>query len=319
MLSRFVGVWQTRGTDKPAKWKPDGGESTVHEVTQWALKNRIILGREHNQNDGRKSLWVMAYDQQENVYPFWMFDSRGLMGGQWKLTWDSATQTATGRATDTPAGWTSHGANQFPDDTTNNVHYWMKDDTGTLLMEANATKRRQPDETGAVYLAAWSNSDPQDALPAESKRLDRLIGTWDIVSTRKPPLGSTAEIRLTGTITREWVLDGRFVMGSMEMSDGSEGLALFSFDPGAKEYRNWFFNSLGHRHASRGQWNEQAQTLSLTAENGGRTTRISIRFESADRELWHTQVTDASGKVLVDMQATMNRRAAASNAAGSRP
>jgi hypothetical protein len=92
------------------------------------------------------------------------------------------------------------------------------------------------------------------------------------------------------------------------------------FDPGAKEYRNWFFNSLGHRYASHGQWNDEAQTLALTAElDDGRTTRISIRFEGADREHWHTQITDASGKVIVDMRATMTRRPAASNADGAVP
>ncbi len=307
--SRFVGVWQTRAVDRPAKWNPAGGESTVHEVTHGALQKRILLGHEHNQTDGRKALYVTTYDEAQHVYLFWMFDSRGALGSQWQLTWNAATQTATGHATDTPAGWTSHGTNQFPDAPTCQVHFWMKDETGALLMEANATKQRQPDETGAAYLAAWSKVEPQADLPAELRRLDRLVGTWDVVSDRKPASPTASGVRLTGTMKREWILDGRFVMGRSTMSDGSEGLALFSFDPGEMKYRNWFFNSLGHRYASRGSWDEGAQTLTLTARDAERTTRISIQFESADREVWHTRVEDAAGKVLFEMDSTVTRRA----------
>jgi hypothetical protein len=38
MLSRFVGVWQTRVTDKPSKWKPEGGESKVRSGREGVSK-----------------------------------------------------------------------------------------------------------------------------------------------------------------------------------------------------------------------------------------------------------------------------------------
>lgn len=312
MLSHFVGVWQTRGTNKPSRWQPEGNESTVHEVTQWALKNQIILGREHDQTDGRKALWVMTYDQQQNAYPFWMFDSNGLMGGRWQLTWDASTQTATGHATDTPAGWTSHGTNQFRDATANNVHFWMKDETGALLMEANATKRRQSDEAGVAWLAAWSKSDPIDAQPAELKVLDRMIGTWDTVTVQKPAEWTPDGGQSTATVTREWILNGRFLMDTSLHSNGDESIAIFGFDPGQRTYRSWWFNSLGNRSDSRGQWNEVTQTLSWQADlEEGRRMRSSVRFADANKEVWQLKVTDADGTVYLDMDIAATRRAAA--------
>jgi hypothetical protein len=100
-------------------------------------------------------------------------------------------------------------------------------------------------------------------------------------------------------------------MSSSVNSDGSEGIALFSYDPGMKAYRNWFFNSLGHRYSSQGQWNEAKQTLALSANrDDGKTVKTTIRFDGRDREVWHTLITDAAGKVYVDMDSTVTRRAA---------
>jgi hypothetical protein len=98
-------------------------------------------------------------------------------------------------------------------------------------------------------------------------------------------------------------------MSSSVNSDGSEGIALFSYDAGAKAYRNWFFNSLGHRYAAQGQWNEAKQTLAMTANrDDGKTVKTTIRFNGPDREIWHTLITDAAGKVYVDMDSTVTRK-----------
>jgi hypothetical protein len=291
VLQRFVGVWDLKSTLKPAKWNPDGGEFTGKESTVWALKDRIIMIRDMSQPDGKKGLFIATHDPQRDACTFWGFDSKGLLGAQWLLKWNAEAGAAIGRATDLPPAWTSGGQN------------------GALLLEASGRKDRLPADREAAIVAAWKKHEPPAELPAELKVLDRMLGTWELVSVRKPALWSPNGDRITGTITREWILNGRFVMGTSTNSDGSEGLALFSFDPGKKEYRNWFFNSLGHRYDAHGSWNAAKQTFSLTAaRDDGKTTKTSIRFDGPDREAWHTLITDAAGKIYVDMDSTLTRK-----------
>lgn len=310
VLQRFVGVWDLKSTLKPSKWNPDGGEFTGKESTVWALKNRIIMIRDVSAPDGRKGLFISTHDAPRDAYPFWCFDSNGLMGTQWQLKWNAEANAAVGRSIDCPPAWTTGGRNHFPDANTNLVNFWMRDENGALLMETNGRKDRLPADREAAIVAAWKKHEPPADLPAELKVLDRMIGTWDIVSVRKPAIWSPNGDRTTGTITREWILNGRFVMGTSVNSDGSEGLALFSFDSETKTYRNWFFNSLGHQYAAQGQWNQATQTFSLTAtRDDGKTTKTSIRYASPDLESWNTRITDAAGKVYVDMDSTVTRHA----------
>jgi hypothetical protein len=309
VLQRFVGVWEIKSTLKPAKWHPDGGEFTGKESTVWALKNRIIMIRDVSQPDGKKGLFIATYDREKDAYPFWGFDSKGLLGGEWLLKWNAEARAAVGRATDLPPAWTSGGKNHFPDADTNNVSYWMRDENGELLLDGVGRKDRLSAEREEAIVAEWKKQEPADDLPKELSVLDRMIGTWEMVSVRKPAIFTPNGDRTTGTITREWILDGRFVMGTSVNSDESEGISLFSFDLGKKEYRNWFFNSLGHRYDAHGNFNAAQQTFSLTAaRDDGKTTTTSIRFDGPDREVWRTLITDAAGKVYVDMDSTVTRK-----------
>jgi hypothetical protein len=141
------------------------------------------------------------------------------------------------------------------------------------------------------------------------KVLNRMIGTWDTVSVQKPAEWTPAEVRSTATVTREWILNGRFVMDTSMHSNGDESLAIFGYDAGQKTYRSWWFNSLGHRNDSRGQWNEASKTLSYrTNLEDGKLARSSVRFVDADQEVWQFKVTDATGKVYFDMEITATRR-----------
>jgi hypothetical protein len=83
VLARFVGVWDLKWTHKPAKWNPDGVETTGKESTIWALKNRIILIRDFSAPGGGKGLYIATHDPQQDACPFWGFDASGLMGAEW--------------------------------------------------------------------------------------------------------------------------------------------------------------------------------------------------------------------------------------------
>jgi hypothetical protein len=186
----------------------------------------------------------------------------------------------------------------------------MRDENGELLMEGNGRKDRLPADREADIVAAWKKHEPAADLPAELKVLDRMIGTWDTITVQRPAEWTPVGGQSTATVTREWILNGRFVMDTSLHSNGDESISLIGYDPGQKVYRSWWFNSLGHRNDSRGHWNETSRTLSTRAElEDGKTTRSTVRFTDSDREVWQFQVTDAAGKVYLDMDITATRRA----------
>lgn len=312
MLSRFAGVWRTSGESKPAKWTPESTKFTVQESTQSVLKGRFILGHEHSLPDGRKSLWLMTHDAQSNTYPFWMFDSTGLLGGEWELKWDAASSTARGRSTDTPPGWTSGGTNHFTDRETNVVDYWMKDEAGALLMDVHSEKKRQPEADSEAILAEWSKSEPSADRPVELEIFDVFVGTWDAVTVARPAEWTPTEVRITSVVTRRWILNKRFVLDNSVHADGQESLALFGYDPQAREYRTWWFNSEGHRNSAHGRWDSGSKTFSFeTKLEQGRVSRSTIRLLTPDKHEWSIKVTDASAKVYYDSTITVTRRAPA--------
>jgi hypothetical protein len=314
VLERFVGVWDLKSTLKPAKWSPDGGETTGKESTVWALKNRIIMIRDVSQPDGRKGLFISTHDPEQDAYPFWGFDSNGLLGGQWLLKWNAEAKAAVGRSIDSPPAWTSGGQNRFPDGNTNLVSFWMRDENRALLTDVSGRKDRLAADREAAIVAAWKKHEPAADLPAELQVLDRMIGEWDTVSVINPAEWTPQGDRSTAKIKREWILNGRFVMDTSMHANGDESIAILGYDPGQQTYRSWWFNSQGEfpRSQSTGSWNESQQSLSYVSElDGGKTMRSSVRFADPNKELWQFKVTDAAGKVYFDMEITATRQAAA--------
>lgn len=317
LMRSFAGVWLTDIAMEKSKWFPDGGRFSVQEVTQPVLKGRLLLGRETSQPDGRKSLWLLTHDAERNVYPFWMFDSSGLGGGEWELSWDASTHTAQGRAIDTPTGWTSSAKNHIPDGAKNVVDYWMKDETGALLVQAHGEKRRQKDEAGAAFLASWSQSVRSTDRPEALALLEPLIGVWDAVTVIHPAVWTPAEQQVTSVVTREWVLNDRFVLDRSVHSNGQESLALLGYDARAGEYRGWWFNSEGHRNTSRGTWSGSGQMFTSRAElPDGKVVRSMLNRIGPDREEWQFVVTDAGGTVYFSSTIQTTRRAGGGETAG---
>ncbi len=312
VLQRFVGVWDLKSSLKPAKWNPEGGESTGKESTVWALKNRVILIRDMSQPDGRKGLFIATHDTRQDAYPFWCFDSKGLMGTQWLFKWNAEANAAVGRSTESPPAWTSGGQNRFPDANTNLVTSWMRNENGELLMENSGRKDRLPSDREAAIVAAWKKHEPAADLPAELKVLDRMIGEWNLVQIQKPAAWTPGGGRTTSKIERQWILDGRFVMETAIISERRENMSLFGFDPQNKVYRGWWFSSDGNRNTPTGSWSEQTQTMSLLTDlDDGIKIRSSGRFVDPNQEVWEFKATDAAGKVYLDMEITATRQAAA--------
>ncbi len=308
-LPHFVGNWLAHTEDKPSKFVPDGGKRDVQQVIVWALKERFILGREFRPADGEKSLWLMTYDANTQSYPFWFFSNHGVLGGEWNGTWDDGQKTLSSKATDTPQGWTSHGANHFPDAKSNEMAVWMKDESGNLMFETNAKKARQPESAGEKTLAEWSKAAKQDVPhAAELKVLDRMVGDWDTTNHARVAVWTPEEKRWTSKLTRKWVLDGQFMQENSQDSTGEEGLSLTTFDPRIAAYRGWWFSSEGFTSKSEGSWTESTGTFVFKSDGDGKTTKATWKFKDKDHHDVTVVVTDGDGKVYFDTTWSASRR-----------
>jgi hypothetical protein len=254
-------------------------------------------------------MWLMGYEPASKSYPFWMFDSNGLFGAEWRGTWDESSKTLTLHTTDTPKGWTSQGTNHFPDKKSNHIEYWIKDETGTLLLHGGGTKIRQTEEAGKRTLAAWSKTDKaDDPLSPEMKVLERLIGSWDTTAVSRPAEWMPKEVRTAGSMTRVWALNRSIVLENANSSDETEGMHLFTYDPQQKAFRSWWFGSEGHTSKSTGQWDDVSETISMRSDLGnGMISRSVIRFIDKDNHDARVVITDGDGKLYFDKKWVVKR------------
>src|SRR4051812_48268053 len=90
-----------------------------------------------------------------------------------------------------------------------------------------------------VGIAATNASAADDAPKSpELKVLDRLVGKWESASISKVAEWTPAEIRATGKLTREWILDGRFLQETSTQSDVN-AIVMFTYDSQKSAYRWW--------------------------------------------------------------------------------
>ncbi len=159
-----------------------------------------------------------------------------------------------------------------------------------------------------VCVAAFSSAaEPTASKPPELKVLERLVGTWDSESVSRVAEWTPVEAHAKGVLTRDWVLDGRFVQEKAKQSDG-DAIVMFSFDVERKAYRWWLFNAHGHAMETQGQWDETTKTFTFTSDVSGLTNTSTIRFINEDSHKWTAVVKDAKGKVFYDGEGKCTRR-----------
>lgn len=160
-----------------------------------------------------------------------------------------------------------------------------------------------------VFVATAVQAAAQDSpKPPELKVLERLVGKWDSESVSRVAEWTPKEGRVKGVLTREWVLNGRYVQEMSKQSDG-DAIVMFTYDPAKSAYRWWMFNSQGNNIEMSGQWDEKTQTLNCTSELGnGLTNTSTIHFLDADTHKWTAIVKDGQGKIFFDAAGTCTRR-----------
>ena len=301
VLDRFVGVWRTE-TSRKGPEAPQGGKLTSHEVIAKSLKGRYLIGREWNPQSHAKVMWFMSYDPQAKNYAWTFFNTQGLLGTEWKGTWQDAASTLNSKSSDAPSTWTSEAVNRFvnPDSVEGNA--WMKDDKGKFIFEMSLTKSRLPADTVEKTLAAWNaDATPEVELSPPMKVLHRLAGTWDVTSHSKKAEWTPEEQSMKSNVVRSWVLNRHFLQDTSTSQDGSESISLFTYDTKRSEYRSWWFSSAGFTSKSTGQWDAASNSMQMKSTlPEGQMSVGSVHFTDEDHHEWKILITDAAGKVYFD-------------------
>jgi hypothetical protein len=151
-------------------------------------------------------------------------------------------------------------------------------------------------------------ADKGPARPAELKVLDRLIGSWEWETVSKPAVWTPEEVKAKGTLTREWVLNDRFVMEKGGTKD-SPNWCMFTFDEQRKTYRFWIFTSTGNTMEFAGQWDEKSETMTWKCDLGnGITSSGPQHFIDKDNLEFHAVAKDKEGKIYHDLMGKIKRK-----------
>lgn len=122
----------------------------------------------------------------------------------------------------------------------------------------------EPDE---AMMAAYAKAT---TLGEHHKALEPLIGHWE--GTVKIWMAPGAEpMEMTGTVDREWVLDGRFIMEHVTspMEDGSvfKGVGIIGYNTVEECYESiWLENQSTYITTANGKMNDDKQSMTFKSK-----------------------------------------------------
>jgi hypothetical protein len=132
---------------------------------------------------------------------------------------------------------------------------------------------------------------PVRPVSAQSRVLERLIGTWDTQITGGSADSSDKPIAI-GRITRQWVADHKFVQ---EL--GGEHEAFITYESSRRTYHAWYFHSNGHVWDMSGRWTGSSGALSFSASLD-QSQSLTRQFQFQDDKRHECQIlwTDENGR-----------------------
>jgi hypothetical protein len=111
----------------------------------------------------------------------------------------------------------------------------------------------------------------------------------------------------TGSATSVWAVDRRFLRQdwTIDPSDSEprfSGSTVMTYDPNAKLYRSWTFQSNGEVVESTGPWDAAKRTMTWTSKptSSGDVVLTEARFAADGSEQWKVTVQDASGTQIFE-------------------
>jgi hypothetical protein len=110
-------------------------------------------------------------------------------------------------------------------------------------------------------------------------------------------------------MTGQWILDGRFLLGTSEVGDHSSKWVI-GYDTNKEVYRYIRFTNAGQNDESSGHWNEETRSFVWKLEDApsGVTRTSTNRFVGKDAVHAHILGEDKDGKVHIDLTIRSTRR-----------
>lgn len=316
ILGKYVGHWTSDVTNKPAVWDEKGTKFRTINQAEWILDGRFLQHIEVNHIVGdpekvTKSLFLWTYDPTAKKYVNWAFQSTGN-GGPSTGKWNSTSGTFTLVSGEPPPNTTGKLTEQFLDANTIKGNLTFLGDDGKTLMDMVWTRNRQSEDAGKATREKWKTiGTPIRPLPDEMKKLQPLIGEWDSEFINGPSVVSPQGSASKGRLTAQWILDGRFLLGTSEVGK-HRSIWVIGYDPHKKAYRNIRFTNGGEIDESVGQWNEDTRSFEwkFVNERPGITTTSTTRIVGREAIQARILAENKDGKVHRDLTIKSSRRKA---------
>lgn len=154
----------------------------------------------------------------------------------------------------------------------------------------------------ATFLSAEEEKSP------ELQVLDRFVGKWKETVVMNPAAWTPERTTVSNESMRKWILDGKMVENAGTSPNG-KFLHLMTFDPKSKQYRQWYFdkyNLSGTTHY--GKWDAKSESFTFQMKDeDGNLSVDKVHFVNKDKFTWTYVAKDRSGKLLLDMEGTVER------------
>ncbi|MFG0329788.1 MAG: DUF1579 family protein [Phycisphaerales bacterium] len=174
----------------------------------------------------------------------------------------------------------------------------------------------QPEENAEFneMMEAWANI----GQPGEHhEHLDTLVGEWD--ATWQMWMEPGAEpMEMTGTISREWILDGRFVKEDVQSSTPMgpfQGIGVYGYDKIDGAYKTLWMDSMSTNiYSEMGQYDPEKKILRLQGHMHDPTTntlafsRGEVDMSKPDHHVYTGYKIGADGKEFKAFTGDMKRR-----------
>jgi hypothetical protein len=314
ILGQYVGDWTSDVTGKPAVWTPEEKKFKTSNHAEfvldgWFLHHIEVTHEVSNPIKVGKSLFLWTFDPKTEMYTEWLFQSSGVIG-KWVGTWNPRDKSLTATSPDLPPMTTGKFVEAFPNDSTINGTLVFTGNDGKTLFDMVWTRKRQAGVAGQPTQERWSKiGTPVEPIPTEVKKLNVFIGEWDSEFLQRPSAVSPNGNTSTGTMTGQWILDGRFLFGTSEVGNHNSKWVI-GYDTNKEAYRYIRFTNTGQIDESIGQWNEETRSFvwKLVNAPSGITRTSTNRIVGNDAIHAHILAEKKDGTVHMDLSIRTTRQ-----------
>ena len=140
ILQKIVGAWQDDSTSKVAEWTPEETRAKTTSKANRTLGGRFVLSRVCDSEGKLSSIHLFTYDEEQQVYRQWFFDSNGATVES-TGKWDESNSTLS--FTNEKQGITGVFSIHFVGEDTMQWSVVSKDQQGKVYLDIHGKTTRQ--------------------------------------------------------------------------------------------------------------------------------------------------------------------------------